>query len=84
MSVWIDLLGSLSVIIQLITFFAILINNPDCGYSFLNPFYIYDEINVNWFGCAVITLVLNLVFNISAIVYWSLKLIVFLFTVGRK
>ena len=84
MSAWVDALCIVSVMIQLITAFEILFDDAECGYSFLNPFYIYDETSVNWFGCAVITLVLNLVFNVSAIIYWSLKLIIFLFTVGRK
>lgn len=48
--------------------------------DFLNPIYIYESVNVNWFGCFWITLVVNLLCPVVTICYWFYKLC----TVGRK
>ena len=50
------------------------------GVEFLNPTYIYKQTNVNWFGCAILTLVMNLICPILSVGYWFYKFC----TIGRK
>ena len=38
----------------------------------------------NWFGIGMITLFLNIIFLPYSIIYWLVKLIYFLITVGRE
>ena len=50
------------------------------GVEFVNPFWIYRYIKVNFFGAAFLCLVFNLVCPIVSFGYWFYKLC----TVGRK
>ena len=52
----------------------------DYGFAWLNPLFIYEHIDVNWFGALLLTLVANVIFVPYAISYWFYKLC----TVGRK
>ena len=52
----------------------------DIGFSFVNPKFIYDSIDVNWFGALIITIILNILLPIASIPYWIYKI----FTVGRN
>ena len=64
-------------------FFIIFLTSPDeddIGFSFVNPKFIYDNIEVNWFGTLVITIILNVLLPIASIPYWIYKI----FTVGRN
>ena len=50
------------------------------NFSFVNPFVIYKNIPMNWFGVILLTIILNLLFPLVSICYWFYKLV----TVGRK
>ena len=45
-----------------------------------NPKYIYKNIDVNWFGCFILTLFFNLLCPVFALGYWFY----WLCTVGRR
>ena len=56
------------------------------GYDldFLNPIRNYKEWEkFNWFGVAMLTVLLNVICLPYAVFYWVFKLIYWLFTVGR-
>lgn len=42
--------------------------------SLFNPFTIYQENRVNWFGCIMLTLLGHFMFPIMAICYWIYKI----------
>lgn len=50
------------------------------GLEFVNPFWIYKRIKVNWFGSALVSLLFNMITLPFAICYWLYKLC----TAGRK
>ena len=50
------------------------------GVEFLNPFWIYKNIKVNFFGMFVLCIIFNLVCPIVSFIYWFYKIC----TVGRK
>lgn len=51
------------------------------SFYFFNPIRNYNTwTQFNWFGIAVITILLNVIFAPYAVVYWIYKL----FTIGRK
>ena len=51
------------------------------GFQWINPRYIYQNVQVNWFGCIVLTILAHLAAGpIISIIYWFYKLC----TVGRK
>ena len=51
------------------------------GFQWINPRYIYQTVQVNWFGCIVLTILAHLAAGpIMSIIYWFYKLC----TVGRK
>lgn len=55
-------------------------NIDQFNFSFVNPLVIYKNIEVNWFGAVVLTIVLNVVFIAAAVPYWFYKLC----TCGRR
>ena len=50
------------------------------GFETLNPFYVYRNIRVNYFGLIWMTLALNLICPLATVGYWFYKLC----TVGRR
>lgn len=61
------------------------------NFDFLNPKFIYDNSNMNIFGCIIVSILLNIVCPIISVLYWSFKILVciinfigFIFTVGRR
>lgn len=61
------------------------------NFDFLNPKFIYDNSNMNIFGCLIVSILLNIVCPIISVLYWSFKIlaciikfIAFIFTVGRR
>ena len=55
------------------------------GHHYFNPIDNYDEWDkLNVFGVFVFTLLLNLLFAPFALLYWIIKILVFMFTVGRR
>ena len=62
-----------------------IIMNRNFDFSFLNPLRNYRVWHMlNWFGIGVMTIFSNVIFLPYAIIYWLVKLIYFLITVGRK
>jgi hypothetical protein len=47
------------------------------GWEFVNPHYVYDNNEVNWFGAWVVALFYSALFPIGAICYWFYKLCTF-------
>ena len=72
---------TLYILINIIVLVGILVD-ADCGanFSFVNPFVIYENIKVNWFGAVLLTILANVCLPVCAIPYWIYKLS----TVGRK
>ena len=52
----------------------------ELGVCFCNPKWIYNHTKTNWFGTALLTILVNVVFGPAALCYWFYKLC----TVGRK
>ena len=50
----------------------------------LDPRDIYDDFLVNRFGCALITIMMNLLSPATSIIYWLVRFIKFIMTTGRK
>jgi Gpi18-like mannosyltransferase len=50
------------------------------GFEFVNPMYLYEGGNLNWFGAIFIALIWNLLFAPFALIYWMYKLC----TAGRN
>lgn len=44
------------------------------GFEFVNPKYLYEGGNLNWFGPILIALIWNLLFAPFALIYWIYKL----------
>lgn len=63
-----------------VTIFVSVMDGYNVGLRILNPKCIYEVTNVNYFGCAVLTILLNLLCPIVTICYWFYILC----TVGRK
>lgn len=55
-------------------------NTYDYGLAFVNPFFIYKKVKVNWFGAFVLAFVNSLICPTGTIGYWFYKLCI----VGRK
>lgn len=77
----------IAIIIFFLIFFYVVLNIVFIPYYTRNNLSIFNPIrnyNVwtqfNWFGIAILTILLNIIFLPYAIVYWIYKL----FTVGRK
>ena len=60
---------------------ATMITKP---YTLLNPCDVYKLWAVNYFGCALLTLIFNLLCPVMSIIYWLRKFIYFICTVGRR
>lgn len=50
------------------------------GLCFCNPKWIYNHTKANWFGTALLTILVNVIFGPAALCYWFYKLC----TVGRR
>jgi hypothetical protein len=56
----------------------------ECHHYF-NPIVNYEEWRrLNIFGVLVFTLLLNLLFAPFALIYWTIKVLAFIFTFGRR
>lgn len=64
---------------------SIIAGEKTFNFSFLSPSRNYTKWKkMNWFGVAIITWLLNIIWLPYAIIYWLYKSIYWLFTVGRK
>lgn len=50
------------------------------NFSFVNPIVIYENIEMNWVGVTLTTIILNVLLPTISVPYWIYKLL----TVGRK
>lgn len=80
---WYVVVGSFTatiyIVVNILFAKAVIFDDFEIEY-FLNPLYIYEENEVNIFGCAVLTVLGNIFLAPIAICYWFCKLC----TVGRK
>lgn len=53
-------------------------------YLLLNPCDVYNRWNVNYFGCALLTIIFNLLCPVLSIIYWICKFMKFICTVRRR
>ena len=53
-------------------------------YSLLNPLDIYALWDVNYFGCALLAIIFNLLCPALTILYWFSKFMHFICTIGRR
>ena len=53
-------------------------------YQLLDPREIYNLWDVNYFGCAMLTIIFNLLCPAWSMVYWFSKFMKFICTVGRR
>lgn len=51
---------------------------------YLNPVWVYKHYKVNAVGCILLTILFNLICPVLSIIYWIIKLIGWICTVGRK
>ena len=51
---------------------------------YLNPLWVWENYKVNVIGCFLLTIIFNLVCPIITVVYWTIKFIGWICTVGRK
>ena len=56
----------------------------DSPFAYLNPVWIYENYNVNFFGAFILMLLFNLTCPVVTIIYWFCKFIKFICTVGKK
>lgn len=74
--------------IMIVSFFQMFVILPmGCDLSIFNPIANYKRwYKINWFGVIVATLLLNMVFILYAICYWTYKGIVLfcVLLIGRK
>lgn len=75
----------LNFVLWSLTGFCILIiipytRNASCLSEIFNPKMIYDNIDVNWFGCIFLTIIFNILCPVLTIYYWFRLLC----TVGRR
>lgn len=56
---------------------------PDYPAEMLRYEWLYDEFNVNVFGCIKLTILFNLLCPIYTIFYWFFKAVKYVFSVGR-
>lgn len=50
------------------------------GFNWLSPVHIYDKVKVNWFGCLLLTILVNALCPLATFCYWFYRLC----KVGRK
>lgn len=68
------------VVLNIGVTFIIICNCDKLNFSFVNPFVIYKNIKMNWFGTILLAIIFNIMFPLIAVLYWFYKLV----TVGRK
>lgn len=51
---------------------------------YLNPVWLWKAYKVNVFGCFILTILFNLACPLVSIIYWIIKFIGWICTVGRK
>lgn len=68
-----------------ISFFYLILTGAWAGHHYFNPIVNYKKwYKLNMFGVLVFTLLLNLLFAPFALFYWTIKVLVFIFTIGRR
>ena len=80
-----ELIIALSTIYSVIGFSYLIGTGSYAAHHYFNVFDNYEDWDkLNVFGTLFFTLLLNLVFAPIAVIYWIVKALIFIFTVGRK
>ena len=81
-----DVLGILvvwsvvGIVIEAIAYLFVDFIDFEQGFDWLSPLYIYDNVEVNWFGCLLLTILVNALCPLATFCYWFYRLC----KVGRK
>lgn len=68
------------IIIEFIAWLFVDFIDFEQGLNWLSPLYIYDKVKVNWFGCLLLTILVNALCPLATFCYWFYRLC----KVGRK
>lgn len=80
-----NLIVAIGTIYFVLSFSYLVFTGSHAGHHYFDPIDNYDEWDkLNIFGVLVFTLLLNLLFAPFALLYWTIKILVFIFTVGRR
>ena len=80
-----ELIIALSTMYIIICFSYLVGTGSYAGHHYFNILDNYVEWDrLNLFGVTFFTLLLNLLFAPVSIIYWTVKVLVFIFTVGRR
>lgn len=80
-----ELIIALSTVYIVISFAYFACTGMYAGHHYFNPIDNYEEWDkLNAIGVGVFTLMLNFLFAPFALLYWTIKILVFTFTVGRR
>jgi hypothetical protein len=80
-----EVIIGLSSIYLVLSFTYLVGTGAYAGHHYFNPIVNYEEWHkLNIFGVLVFTLLLNFLFAPWAIIYWVIKILVVLFTIGRR
>ena len=56
----------------------------DSSFAYLNPVWLYNNYKVNIIGALLLTILFNALCPIITVIYWIIKLVYWICTVGRK
>lgn len=80
-----NLIIAFGTIYFILSFCYLVETGSRAGHHYFNPLDNYEEWDkLNMFGVLVFTLLLSILFAPWAIIYWVFKILVAMFTVGRR
>jgi uncharacterized membrane protein len=80
-----ELIIRIGVIYFILSFCYLIGSGSYAGHHYFNPIDNYEEWDkLNLFGVLVFTLLINILFAPCAMIYWVFKILVAMFTVGRR
>lgn len=81
----VEVIIGLSIIYLVLSFFYLVGTGAYAGHHYFDPIVNYEEWDkLNMFGVLVFTLLISILFAPWAIIYWVFKILVAIFTVGRR
>lgn len=80
-----ELIIAFGTIYFILSFYYLVGTGSYAGHHYFNPLDNYEEWDkLNMFGVLVFTLLLNILLAPWALIYWVFKILVAMFTVGRR